>query len=781
MKKNSHLPGICVLLFLLMAAVAAAQQPSQTIAPQDAPVPRKVPLPATAVIQPSPGDIEKVSITNRSYRQIYEPYLAPQGPVFITGDAVLQAFHVLLAHSLNRYEQAAAPHLRNALRLMQQQVATEEPERANQADTRASGSRTGPTAASEPEDPDYQGLRQRARLRAGIVVSVALQLVGDTDAVLDPDIAAIVETEVRRVAQARGTYYPDWLGTADEVYGGIDYAVFQPYGSYRQSETLKRYFRAIRWLQSIPFRLDSDEELLSILLLAKSLTSSRRAESDRRRAAENYFRCYRDIFGRKDDQDVLFAAGILKDRPADLETVRQRLLPDSGVAVKSRDRWVPHRHRAALYILSPLRMPDEEFLRRRRHAEGFTYTEPSGLEICALLGSDYARGQLGARLPDAYRQSLQVEIGRFGEEMARDSLYSQYLNTVASLLDSPEPDAPAFTTGPAWEAKSCNAALAGWVHIRKLLPAEKGPPTAAIEETFAEVPKGFVEPDPEFFDRLGDLSERVPGILDRCGALPAPAVVFAAQLRTFERLLAEGRYPIGTDDAGALTSGEQNAVEKSLTILATLENLRVDPSSAAWPAEEIRAAAADVADALVRGGYEQDPGYQALVIESGMDLRQRWQQLRAICRRLEIMAHKQLREVAFNEKETYFLTDFGTALAAVMLYSGDNYRLPRDDAPVAFSFFIDPRSQKYLHAAVARPREIVVPYPFGAQQVICRGAVLPYYEFIAATDFSDGQWRKRLDSDERPSALRWLDPVMLPGDPKKSWRWIETPFAESAP
>jgi hypothetical protein len=137
--------------------------------------------------------------------------------------------------------------------------------------------------------------------------------------------------------------------------------------------------------------------------------------------------------------------------------------------------------------------------------------------------------------------------------------------------------------------------------------------------------------------------------------------------------------------------------------------------------------------------------------------------------------------VAFNERETYFLSDFGFALAAVMLYGGDSYRRPRDDAPVAFTYFFDPRSKKHLHAAVARPREILVPYPMGGRQVICRGAVLPFYEFIAATDFTDQQWRDRLDSDERPSALRWLDPLMPAGDPPKNRRRSETPQTQAPP
>ena len=773
---------IAVLLLLTATAPAAAQQADGANPVATGSVPGEVRQPVSTPPPLTLEDVDKVRITRRTYRQIFEPYLLHQGPVFITGDAVLQAFHVLLSRSLGRFEKTGAHELQQALRLMRRQVVEKQRDTANTESTRAPESAAGQAAEAQSAGDETQGLLQRARLQARIVISVALQLLGTDEPALDPEIAATVETEVRRVEEAQGVHFPEWLGTEDDLFEGIDYTGFRPHGFYLQSELLQRYFRTVRWLQSLPFRVDSDEELLAILLLSKALTSAhqRRAEADDRRAAEGYLRCFRNLYGRADDQDLLFAAEILKDRPASLDAVRQHLQSAGDVGVEDQGRLESDPHRAALFILSPARLPDELFFQRRRQDDGFAYSEPSGLELAALLGSDYARSQLEQRQTDAYRQSLQAAKDRFGREIASDSLYNQYLHTVASLLDAPEPDAPAFTREPAWQAKSCSTALAGWVHLRRNLPSTQRPSSEAIEDIYTDLPAGFVEPDPEFFDRLGSLAEWVPNILDRCNALPAPAREFAAWLQRFERLLAEDRFPGAPDDPPALTVEEQIAVEKALTLLSTLAGLRVDSTAAARQKDQIRVAAADVAESLVRGKYDQDPTYQALLIESGLDLRQRWQQLREMCRRLEVMAHKQLRKVAFNEKETFFLSDFGLSLAAVMLYGGDSYRLPRDDAPIAFTYFFDPRSKKHLHAAVARPREIVVPYPFDGRHILCRGAVVPYFEFIAATDFTDDQWRNRLDSDERPSPLRWLDPVWQPGDPQKSWRRIEPPISEQA-
>ena len=553
-RRGSNPLGVGVLLFLLVAGPAAAQHLSE---------------------------IGHVRITNRSYRQIFEPYLFPQGPVFVTGDAVLQAYHELLAESMSRFERAAAARLLQTLRLMRKQVAANLQEAARTDSGRSSEDRSGAAGSSETAGTGFQGLRQQARWRARIVVSVALQLMGEDARLLDPDIAALVATETRRVVAAEGDGLPEWFGEADDRYGGIDYTRFRPHGYHRQSEPLKRYFRAVRWLQSIPFRLDSDQELLAILLLSKALASQQRADREERRAAENYLRCFRDLFGRQDDRDLLFAAAVLKDRPADLDAVRRHLqsigdAPAEQITSPDRDS-----QQDAFFIIAPLRLPDEQFFRRRQADEDFSYTDPGGLEIAALLGSDFARSQLELRLPDAYRQSLQVEIDRFAGEMASEGLYNQYLHTVAALVDPPEPDAPAFTGEPAWKAKSCNAALAGWVRIRNPFPVSPQPPGETIEETFTEVPTGFVEPDPEFFDRLGQLSERAANLFDRCGALPAPAAQFAGWLRRFDRLLAEGRYPGGDQGATELTRQERGVVVNAAKILATLAGVRVQPATVA--------------------------------------------------------------------------------------------------------------------------------------------------------------------------------------------------------
>jgi len=51
-------------------------------------------------------------------------------------------------------------------------------------------------------------------------------------------------------------------------------------------------------------------------------------------------------------------------------------------------------------------------------------------------------------------------------------------------------------------------------------------------------------------------------------------------------------------------------------------------------------------------------------------------------------------------------------------------------------------------------------------QILCRGGILPYYEFVGVSSYSDVEWKKRLDSDERPASPKWFKSIVAPGEPQ---------------
>jgi hypothetical protein len=140
-----------------------------------------------------------------------------------------------------------------------------------------------------------------------------------------------------------------------------------------------------------------------------------------------------------------------------------------------------------------------------------------------------------------------------------------------------------------------------------------------------------------------------------------------------------------------------------------------------------------------------------------------WRDLGERCRRLEALAQKQLRGVPFSDEETDFIQGYGWAIARIMLYNGNAYLDPRDDAPRVVDVVYNPNVKQYLEVGISRPRAIYVLYPTKTGEILCRGAVMPYYEFPNSERLTDAEWKSLLDSDKRPDVPDWVKPIVAPG------------------
>src|SRR5262249_48881483 len=94
-----------------------------------------------------------------------------------------------------------------------------------------------------------------------------------------------------------------------------------------------------------------------------------------------------------------------------------------------------------------------------------------------------------------------------------------------------------------------------------------------------------------------------------------------------------------------------------------------------------------------------------------------WEKLAGACRRLEVLAHKQLRRVRFSAEDNEFFTGYGATLAGIMLYGGNSYLTPRDDAPRVVDVYSNPGEGKHLLVGITRPRALWLLYPVGGVDV----------------------------------------------------------------
>ena len=97
------------------------------------------------------------------------------------------------------------------------------------------------------------------------------------------------------------------------------------------------------------------------------------------------------------------------------------------------------------------------------------------------------------------------------------------------------------------------------------------------------------------------------------------------------------------------------------------------------------------------------------------------------------------------------------------MYNDHTSYSPKNDAPRAVAVYTNSLTGGWFHAGVGRPRKLYVLYPWKGKTLLCEGAVMPYYEFVTKSGLTDEEWKKRLDSEERPSIPKWMFPAVSGG------------------
>ena len=692
---------------------------------------------------------DKVLVTNQAFKQVFTPYLASDVPLFITSDSVLNGFHVLYEESVLRLEQANARKLGGILKFIWTNLET--------ADKGFKG---------KPE------LVAAAKTRNKVLVATAMRLLGEDPGPLEGTLAALVKEEVGRVEAAKGQQKPNWLGPPDPGFAALDYTRYLPRGFYTKSPALQRYFRTVSWLQSIPFRVSKDEELVSILMLGNCVTYDRfRTDFKQEQDIRVFFHVFAQLLGPGDDWGLMNAAHEaqnvihLDGDQGGLARVRKDFLQQAtkygqGPQINDQLAFAPddpsQAAELAFRVIPAYRTPDAVCFQRTTDPRKFQRGLPSGLEVGVLLGSPYARSRLAAE----EKGKLLAEIDRCKAFYSGQSLYCDYLRSLEPLLAQPEPDAPPFMSSVAWQIKSCQTALSGWAQLRHTwaLQAKQSVEYLGLTET----PPGFVEPVPEFFARMAALAEEAETVLREAGALATDWKEMASDIRAVVNLLEKKAVGKGVPKAfQSLSPDEMMQVSKLQWIIMALGTLP-DEESPGKNLPKLLDGLRKLADDLEHGRPPTEGLLAEAVERSKVDIGDLWRCLGTVCRRLEALAHKQLRGAAFSEDENRFIRSYGQRLAAVMLYGGNSYLTPNDDAPRVVDVFSRPQIGTFLEVGIARPRALYVLYPVKSGEILCWGAVMPYFEFTHDARLTDAEWKALLDSVKRPKSPDWLSPIIVP-------------------
>lgn len=474
------------------------------------------------------------------------------GPLFVSSDLFLHAYHLIFDRMLQDMEaRTFFPAIKKI---------TEGMYRASQRRVESAPSET--LRAASRRNLWFFGVAQRL-LDPAFVVS---------DAVKDD-----VEGEIREILNEKAA-----LPTIDSpnpemgLLPGFreDYTQYMPRGHYTMSEDLKSYFRVMMHYGRKAFMLKNPSATLSALLITEDLRTSGLMD-----VHEKFSGVLDQLVGRTDDPSPRdYSALMEKVLAASAPAAKQEVNISQELGGSDRERSMARTETLSEFIrlarkeLPPQRIVsqqtrtslEESMTQEERLAEttgfkffGQRYTAdaeffqkltspsvgdgdnpknlPSALEVMSLLGSSPAKHMLPEdwwtsvpKYEESFRK-LRTEAEGYSEETWNESAYMSWLRSLSSLFVPPE-SKQFFMHTDTWGYKSLNAALGSWSELKHdtILYAEQSyaelgaggdegpfPPASYAPPSI----KGYVEPVPGFFRRLGNLNGRIQELLETKGFL----------------------------------------------------------------------------------------------------------------------------------------------------------------------------------------------------------------------------------------------------------------------
>jgi hypothetical protein len=327
--------------------------------------------------------------------------------------------------------------------------------------------------------------------------------------------------------------------------GPFDYSQFIPRGHYTRSKLLKKYFMALMWYGTFSFDINDDMELVQALLMTHQLFT----EKIENRYLIEYWRDiydltafyvgYADDFGPDDFKrvlDAVFGGSPVEDYtdPQKLATVKKMLNEYFNNKTKIKQIMVYEKgpQGGQFRFMGQRYIPDSEVMQSL--VKPLKRIFPKSLDVMAAFGSRIAKDLMLTKFKEdwqnfpEYPGELDKLIGQFGglkEKEWQQNLYYSWLWSLKSIFELSKNHAyPFFMNNDAYLTKNLNSSLASWTELRhdtilyakQSYGAECGGGGEEKLEWIPEPPKGYVEPNVEFYKRLLELlSQAKEGLIQR--------------------------------------------------------------------------------------------------------------------------------------------------------------------------------------------------------------------------------------------------------------------------
>ena len=486
-----------------------------------------------------------------------------------------------------------------------------------------------------------------------------------------------------------------------------DYSQYIPRGHYDKTEQLKAYFKSMMWYGRLTFRMKSDDEVKSALLITLALNKENNQNSwnkiyepvnffvgksddityyQFKDLAEKVYGTNATIQSVSSDKNKLtsfinetktleppqinsmpiFNAAIQPDREKEIKGFRfmgQRFTIDAAIFQRLVTREVG---------------PKGESCANAPFSDGRML--PKGLDIPSAMGSDEALNILKAQGETQHAcypenmSKMQTYLSGLPTENWTQNLYWGWLYQLRPLLDEKGNGYPSFMQNTAWVRKELNTFLGSWSQLKHdtILYAKQVYVELGAGGPEEKDDRGYVEPNPYVYARLASLLKMTNEGLEMRGLLTASM----------------------KDNLGKM---EQLAVSLKTISEKELNN-----------------------EKLTDNEYE-------LIRSFGGQLEHFW-----------LKVNKD--ELAFKQST-----------------SQRDY-LNENPAAIVADVATDPNGQ-VLKEGTGKISEIYVVVPIDGKLRIAKGGVYSYYEFTwpMSDRLTDKKWRELLNSSQAPALPSWTD------------------------
>jgi len=437
-------------------------------------------------------------INKGNYAQLFHVYdenYYDYTPSFITTDLYLQVLHMHLSKEMQSLEQSKMiPLLTDLLK--------------NQV-----------TVAEKNASTSNNPLVKNASLWNQVYYSVALSLLSGVKQDVPTRYLRDFDYEYGN-AQAGEGRLSNFLN--DSL---MDYTQFQARGNYTRTDSLKRYFKCVKWLNSASIYLDNDESLTRAVLMANAILHSAPSLKE----YQSFSNVISFLSGEENNLSIAHLLKVLKESRVknvndlisrdNLQKIRLELYAANPrkVSPKGADsKNEKYIARKRLLFTAGRYTFDGEILQRLVH---ITKPQPKrlfpkALDVFAAMGNKTAENILLNTYKEkekweSYPDTLNVLKKKFqGFNNWNNSVYTKTMETILTL-QKPKSQAPYFMQLPNWQKKDLNTMLGSWTGLKHDMLLYIEQPSGAEMGDGGDIPPpqkiAYLEPQLVFWEKCVDM------------------------------------------------------------------------------------------------------------------------------------------------------------------------------------------------------------------------------------------------------------------------------------